>query len=456
MKVLNDIERYFLKNLAIEGIFYFRARLLVKFILVTILFALAFWLSTFFTRFIVARYGMIGVAACCLIQLGMLRRVRTQYWIAHLFIFTCWLSVAVLVVFSGGIRSYTLSWMVLVPVISLMLLGKTNGFRWAAVAIAFIVVIYLADGRYEVPVGWQAPVSSTRTVSLSIGLVTIALSLIYVFHSQGSRLLGTIREQQDTIAQKNEEIAKRNETLETEVEKRTKELLEYNQQLEQFAFIASHNLRAPVASLLGLGQLLEVSADNKAEVDQICTNMIATTRELDRVVRDLSTILEIRKPSHAVLTPLDLQEEVDLVKLSLEREIRETGATITVDFRRLPSIRTVRPLMDSIFMNLVSNAIKYRRQDTPPKVSSRSEREDGWVKITVADNGLGIDMEAHGDKLFTLYGRFHSHVDGKGLGLYLVKTHVMAMGGRIEVSSEPGKGPTFAIYLKDSQPTAAS
>lgn len=456
MKVLNDIERYFLKNLAIEGIFYFRARLLVKFILVTILFALAFWLSTFFTRFIVARYGMIGVAACCLIQLGMLRKVRTQYWIAHLFIFTCWLSVAVLVVFSGGIRSYTLSWMVLVPVISLMLLGKTNGFRWAAVAIAFIVVIYLADGRYEVPVGWQAPVSSTRTVSLSIGLVTIALSLIYVFHSQGSRLLGTIREQQDTIAQKNEEIAKRNETLETEVEKRTKELLEYNQQLEQFAFIASHNLRAPVASLLGLGQLLEVSADNKAEVDQICTNMIATTRELDRVVRDLSTILEIRKPSHAVLTPLDLQEEVDLVKLSLEREIRETGATITVDFRRLPSIRTVRPLMDSIFMNLVSNAIKYRRQDTPPKVSIRSDREDGWMKITVADNGLGIDMEAHGDKLFTLYGRFHSHVDGKGLGLYLVKTHVMAMGGRIEVSSEPGKGTTFAIYLKDSQPSAAS
>lgn len=454
MKILNDIERYFLKNLVIEGISYFRARLLVKFILVTIVFALAFFLSSFFTRFLVARYGMIGVAVCCLVQLGILRSARNQYWIAHLFIFTCWLTVAVLVVFSGGIRSYTLSWMVLVPVISLMLLGKSNGFRWGAVSIAFIVAIYLAEGRYEVPGDWQAVDSSMRTALLRIGLVAIALALIYVFHTQGSRLLATIREQQETIAQKNEEIAKRNETLETEVEKRTQELLDYNLQLEQFAFIASHNLRAPVASLLGLGQLLEVSTDNKTDVDQICTNMIATTRELDRVVRDLSTILEIRKPSHAVLTPLDLMEEMDLVKLSLEREIRETGATVAVDFRRVPAIRTVRPLMDSILMNLVSNAIKYRRPDTSPKVSIRSDREDEWVKISVTDNGLGIDMEAHGDKLFTLYGRFHSHVDGKGLGLYLVKTHVMALGGRIDVASEPGKGTTFSIFLKDSLPTA--
>jgi len=205
-----------------------------------------------------------------------------------------------------------------------------------------------------------------------------------------------------------------------------------------------------------LGHLLEISTGNKEEVDQICTNMIATTRELDRVVRDLSTILEIRKPSHAVLTPLNLQEEIELVQLSLEREIRETGAVIQADFQRLPGILTVRPLMDSILMNLISNAIKYRRPEVPPQVSIRSERENGWAKISVTDNGLGINIKEHGDKLFTLYGRFHSHVDGKGLGLYLVKTHVMSMGGRIEVASEIGKGTTFSIFLKDSLDSAES
>ena len=119
-----------------------------------------------------------------------------------------------------------------------------------------------------------------------------------------------VRAQKGIIEEHNDEIAARNESLEEEVDKRTRELLDYNQQLEQFAFIASHNLRAPVSSLLGLGNLLEVSTNNKQDVEQICLNMINTARELDRVVRDLSTILEIRKTSHATLAKIILDDEV--------------------------------------------------------------------------------------------------------------------------------------------------
>lgn len=450
MKTLTAIETFFLRNLTVTGVYHFRARLLVKFILVSILFAAGYWINTYYTYFLAARFVMIAVIFLFAFQLLWLRTVRDQFWVAQFYTLTCWLTIAVLALCSGGIWSYVLPWMTLVPVVALMLMGQRSALFWGAVGTASIIVAYAIQGSYSIPLKWQAPQSDLLTASLGIGLITIVLFMISVFHAQGSKLLATIQEQQEIIARKNAEIAQRNETLESEVDRRTKELLDYNQQLEQFAFISSHNLRAPVASLLGLGHLLEVSTGNKEEVEQICLNMISTTRELDRVVRDLSTILETRKPSHAVLTQLDLEEEVKLVKVSLEREIRETGAKIQTDFRRAPSIRTVRPLMDSILMNLISNAIKYRHPDREPLIFIRTERSEGVICLTVTDNGLGIDLELFGDKLFTLYGRFHSHVDGKGLGLYLVKTHVMAMGGRIEVASTPGDGTVFSLFLKDS------
>jgi signal transduction histidine kinase len=244
-------------------------------------------------------------------------------------------------------------------------------------------------------------------------------------------------------------MASRNENLEVEVDKRTRELVDYNHQLEQFAFIASHNLRAPVATLLGLGHLLEVSTGDKEEVDQICKNMITTSRELDRVVRDLSTILEIRNSSQAILSEINLDDEVRLVRVNLDRELTETGAALVTDFSAVPSLFAVRPLVDSILMNLISNAVKYRHPDRPPHIVVRTEQLQGEVCLSVSDNGMGMDLETYGDKLFTLYGRFHSHVDGKGLGLYLVKTHVTAMGGRVEVESVQDQGSTFRVFLKD-------
>lgn len=451
MKFLSTAEAFFLKKVTVRGVYHFRARLLVKFILVSIFFAVGYWINTFYTHFLVARYGMITVTFLFGMELAILRQVKNQYWVAQVFVFICWALVILLVLFSGGISSYVLAWLTLIPVMGLMLLGRRSGLCWGLLSILSIVGIYVLDGSYRIDPSLVAPESSILIASLNIGLVGIVLAMLAVFHGQGSRLLYTIQEQQEIIGKKNAEIAQRNESLESEVERRTKELLDYNQQLEQFAFISSHNLRAPVATLLGLGHLLEVSTGNKEEVEQICLNMISTTRELDRVVRDLSTILETRKPSHALLTSLDLQEEVQLVMVSLEREIRETQARIETDFRKVPTVRTVRPLMDSILMNLISNAIKYRHPDRSPVISIKSERDGQSTCLVVSDNGLGIDMDVHGDKLFTLYGRFHSHVDGKGLGLYLVKTHVMAMGGRIEVESRVGEGTTFRLYLRDSQ-----
>jgi signal transduction histidine kinase len=448
MKALSFLETYFLWNLKVSGMYHFRARLLVKFTVVSILFALGYLINTYFTGFLAARYGMIIVTGLFVIQLFILRQVSDQWWVAQFFILICWFTVALLTIFSGGITSYVLPWLTLIPVLGLMLLGQRTALLWGAVSIASVFGFYVLDGSYSIDPIWLAPQSDLLTASLVIGLVAIILAMTYVFHGQGSLLLSTIQEQRAIIERQNAEMATRNETLEAEVERRTKELLEYNQQLEQFAFIASHNLRAPVATLLGLGQLLDVKELSEEDRKLISANMITSARELDRVVRDLSTILEMRKSSHELLSRVNLDEEISLIRVSLERELTETNSRLETDFAEVPEIQTVRPLMDSILMNLISNAVKYRHPDRVPKITVRSRREGGEVCLSVRDNGVGMDLDSYGDKLFTLYGRFHSHVDGKGLGLYLVKTHVQAMGGRIEVESEPGKGTAFSVFLK--------
>lgn len=257
-----------------------------------------------------------------------------------------------------------------------------------------------------------------------------------------------LQEASQTIEKQNEEIRIRNENLEREIEERTRELIEYNQQLQQFAYISAHNLRAPVARILGLGQLLELSPEDTPEKKEVYEKLILTTRELDHVVRDLNTILEIRKSNNSVITEVNLEGEMALVKVILEKEITETQTEFVADFSAASVIHTVKPYLDSILINLVSNAIKYRHEDRHPVITLRTVMRDEYVCLIVRDNGLGIDLSQFKDRIFTLYSRFHSHVEGKGMGLYLVKTQVTALGGKIEVESEVNKGITFYIYLK--------
>ncbi|MFZ6013513.1 MAG: tetratricopeptide repeat protein, partial [Bacteroidota bacterium] len=177
---------------------------------------------------------------------------------------------------------------------------------------------------------------------------------------------------QRIIEAKNEEISLKNENLEKEVYIRTKEIVEYNQQLEQFAFMSAHNLRGPVARILGLGHLLELPRNTREDV-AIKDKLIKTTRELDKVVNDLNTILEIRNDHTKTITEVDLEKEVREIEASLEKEIAETQTKIETDFTT-SSLRGIKPYIDSILLNLISNAIKYRHPRRAPEITIRSNR----------------------------------------------------------------------------------
>jgi ligand-binding sensor domain-containing protein/signal transduction histidine kinase len=255
-----------------------------------------------------------------------------------------------------------------------------------------------------------------------------------------------LEEASKTIERKNLEILRHNETLERTVVKRTKDLLDHNHQLEQFAFISAHNLRSPVARILGLGEILGLASSDQ-EKEMILEKLVHTTRELDNVVRDLNKILDIRHNHTSVITEIELTQEMALVRTTLQREIDYTGAQIIEDFSRVATVHSVKPYVDSILMNLVSNAIKYRNPERTPLITVSAEPCGEFVRITVSDNGLGIDLPKYEDKLFKLYGRFHSHVEGKGIGLYLVKTQVAALGGSIEAIANADCGMTFLVSL---------
>jgi len=448
VKAFRRVEDFFLKRINPADRYFFRARLLVQFELFSLSLAVGYFFVSFITDFVVLRYMMVVGVAIFSAQLFMLRIGISRHAIAQQFVFVCWSIIIFLTCCSGGISSPVVPWVTWIPMFALLMMGRRSGYGWGVVAALTIMVFYFTEGQTFVPETWVIKPGRVLTAFLYVGLTGMLLFVVSVFHTLGKQLLMTIRGQKEIIESQRNEIAARNENLEAEVEKRTRELQDYNKQLEQFAFIASHNLRAPVATLLGLGQLMDEMNLLTADREQIGRSMITTSRELDRVVRDLSTILEMRKETNEARSEVSMEEEWSRIRVSLDRELAEAQAELEADFR-VPTVRTVRPLMDSIIMNLVSNAIKYKHPRRTPKIKLSTEHVNGEVCLSVSDNGIGIDLNAYGEKLFSLYGRFHNHVDGKGLGLYLVKNHVSTLGGRVEVDSEPDKGSTFRVYLKE-------
>jgi signal transduction histidine kinase len=380
----------------------------------------------------------------------------------------------VLVIGSGGFHSYVLPWLSLIPIVGLVLLGARGAWWWSGVGFLSILC-FLAFDVNLLPADFIVKNNEVWIASLHIGLLFIILILTYIFDRQQNDLIQKIEHQNESLKASQEEILQqrdtvemqnsqlhearnlieqhhaslqvKNDELEIEISRRTKDLLEYTQQLEQFAFITSHNLRSPIARIMGLGNLLAIS-NNSNDAKLIQEKLISSAHELDQVVKDLNMLLEVRKGSTATYTELDARSEIELVLKNLEKDIVETGGTIHVQVNSIGSIYTIRPYFISIVMNLVSNAIKYRNPTQPLEIHIEGRIENEKAFFAVRDNGVGIDLKSYGNKLFHLYSRFHTHVDGKGLGLYLVKTQIEMLGGKIEVSSEVNKGTEFRFWIK--------
>lgn len=274
-----------------------------------------------------------------------------------------------------------------------------------------------------------------------------------------SRLYSEVSEQKDEIqaqarelSEINKHVIDANRGLEQLVTEKTaelrrtnEELIKHNNELLQFSYTVSHNLRGPVARLLGLASLMNAEKDLD-NTKQIVDHVGKTAGELDLVIKDLSKILELRRQPKHFHDHVDLQAEWQK-SISLLRDNLSGSEEITADFKALPELMTVRAMVQSLFYNLLSNSLKFRSPDRPLRVNATSSLDDGNAVLTYCDNGLGFDTELYKEKLFRLYTRFHSHVEGRGLGLYIVKSQLELVHGSITVESTPGEGATFKVLI---------
>jgi|GEM_PF-2746445 len=234
-----------------------------------------------------------------------------------------------------------------------------------------------------------------------------------------------------------------------ELERQTiiEELLQRNRDLEQFNQILSHNVRAPLATILGLSDLMRHTVSEE-ENKFIIKGIETSSKQLDIVINDLNDILHARSGLSEAKTMVKLEEILEEIKNLLRQMIKDSQAVIVHDFSAVNEIESVRSFIHSIFFNLVANSIKYAKKEVAPQIRIRSEKQNGHILLEFSDNGIGFDMERYKDQVFVLYKRFHQNIEGRGLGLFMVKTQVEALKGTIEVFSKVGEGTRFLITFK--------
>ncbi|QEC74735.1 sensor histidine kinase [Mucilaginibacter ginsenosidivorax] len=244
------------------------------------------------------------------------------------------------------------------------------------------------------------------------------------------------------------DISERKKSL-AELKQFAEDLYKRNRELHQFGYVVSHNLRLPVANIIGIADLMEAERDCPETLDFCIAGMKASGSSLDEVIRDLSTILSVTDGSMEITKePIDVLEIIHKVKADLNQSILETQAVIHVPEGNY-LLHSHKAYLYSVFYNLINNAIKYRSTQ-PPTVTILVEDSPESLVVQLTDNGIGIDLRRHQDDLFRPYKRFNNERKGKGLGLFLVKSHMDALHGTISIQSEPKKGTSFEMtFLKE-------
>jgi len=223
-----------------------------------------------------------------------------------------------------------------------------------------------------------------------------------------------------------------------------RELQEQNRQLDEFAHIISHNLRSPVSNIKALIGFLD---DNSSIQDYrtIFEKLKNVSTNLGQTMNELMETLRAKKTADVEITDIRFKEMLDRIVQSLEGDLIQSEATISFDFDQAPVIQYSKTYLESILQNLLSNAIKYRSPMRKPEIHFSSRLVKGRTELRVSDNGLGIDLDRFGDKLFGLHKTFHDNKEARGVGLFLTKTQIEAMGGKISVESQVNHGTTFII-----------
>jgi PAS domain S-box-containing protein len=221
-----------------------------------------------------------------------------------------------------------------------------------------------------------------------------------------------------------------------------------NKDLMQLNYATSEDLKSPVHSLLALFDLIDLSKVTDKETLQLLEVMQYVGEKVKKTLNSHVDMLSQKTKQDAHLEQTDFQHCLDQVLQSLATIIQTSKTTVRADFSELPTIVFNKAYLTSIFLNLITNAIKYARPDRLPVISIRSATYLGTKQLTVADNGSGFDTEKVRKDIYQLPEKFHNNPESRGIGLYLVNSHVSALGGQMDIESKINEGTKITIYFK--------
>ncbi len=224
-------------------------------------------------------------------------------------------------------------------------------------------------------------------------------------------------------------------------------LTEINKDLRQIGYMTSHDLRSPVNNLLSICELIDYSKITDSETLELMEAIKICGEDLREKLNAYSKELRDKQSLHIPIQEVVFKKVLTKVTKSIGSLIKNSEAVVLGNFEELPKMTSNATYLESIFLNLMTNSIKYKKAGTKPVITITSQRVDHKAQLTFTDNGLGFDLEKVKDKIFGFQQTFHTHSDSHGIGLYLVYNHIQSLGGNIEVESKPGEGTTFRIIL---------
>lgn len=221
-----------------------------------------------------------------------------------------------------------------------------------------------------------------------------------------------------------------------------------NARLQNFAHIVSHNIRSHSSNMTSLVRFMELSQD-EYEKSKLFGMLKTSTEKLEDTIQNLSEIITVNQGINKARVERNLYDEINNVLKVLSGDIREKKIAVVIDMPYDIKINIIPAYLDSILLNILSNAIKYGSTERRSKVLINAKKQQDFIILNITDNGIGIDLKKNAHKIFGMYETFHDNKDARGFGLYITKNQIEAMNGKIDITSEVGKGTTFRIYFNE-------
>jgi len=219
-----------------------------------------------------------------------------------------------------------------------------------------------------------------------------------------------------------------------------------NKRLVNFTYIVSHNIRSHVANIIGIMNINESFEDE--EENKMAWDIIKESAgSLDETLHNLNEIISMQSHTNLPYNPINVHREIERIVKSIQLMVDQGGTTIRYHFGSEEIIESNPAYFDSIILNLLTNALKYKFPGRALEIDIDLYTEGKFTVLSFKDNGLGIDLKRYRDEMFGMYKVFHGNKDARGLGLFIIKTQIEAMQGKIEVESEKGKSTTFKLYF---------